>query len=60
MRDRKLFITGGAGFIATALIKRFIADNEIVIYDNLSRNALKDSGLWDHPHLKVIQKDVLR
>ncbi len=56
---KKLFITGGAGFIATNLIKRLIADNEIVVYDNLSRNALKDSNLWDHPNLKVIQGDVL-
>lgn len=56
---KKLFITGGAGFIATNLIKRLITDNEVVIYDNLSRNALKDSGLWDHPNLKVIQGDVL-
>jgi len=57
--DKRLFITGGAGFIATNLIKRLIADNEIVVYDNLSRNALKDSELWGHPNLKVIQGDVL-
>ena len=56
---KELFITGGAGFIATNLIKRLIAANEVVVYDNLSRNALKDYGLWDHPRLRVIQGDVL-
>jgi len=56
---KKLFITGGAGFIGTSLIRRIIDDNKIIVYDNLSRNALKDSGLWDHPNLKVIQGDVL-
>lgn len=56
---KKLFITGGAGFIATSLLKRLIADNEVIIYDNLSRNALKDSGLSNHPNLKVIRGDVL-
>ena len=59
MEGKVIFITGGAGFIATNMIKRLIAANKIVIYDNLSHNALKDSGLWDHPHLRIIQRDVL-
>lgn len=56
---KKLFIVGGAGFIATSLIKRIIAGNQIIIYDNLSRNSLKESGLWNHPNLKCVQGDVL-
>jgi len=56
---KKLFITGGAGFIAANLIKRLIADNEIVIYDNLSRSVLKDSGLWSYPNLRITQGDIL-
>ena len=56
---KKMFLTGGAGFIGTALIKRFIDDHRIVVYDNLSRNSLKETGLWNHPHLNVIQGDVL-
>jgi nucleoside-diphosphate-sugar epimerase len=59
MKDRVLFTTNGAGFIATSLIKRLIEHNEVIVYDNLSRNALKDSGLWGHPNLEVIQGDVL-
>ena len=57
--NKKFIITGGAGFIATNLIKRLIDDNKVIIYDNLYRNSLKDSGLWDHPNLRVIQGDVL-
>ena len=56
---KKLFITGGAGFIATALIKRLIDNNEIVIYDNFSRNSLKSSGCWNHSNLRCIKGDVL-
>lgn len=59
IKDKKIFITGGAGFIATNIIIRLVADNQIVIYDNLSRNSLKDSGLWDHPNLTVLQGDIL-
>lgn len=59
LSGKKLFISGGAGFIATALIRRLIHDNQIIVYDNLFRNSLKDSGLWDHPNLEVIQGDVL-
>ncbi|MFN4219614.1 MAG: NAD-dependent epimerase/dehydratase family protein [bacterium] len=57
--NKKLFITGGAGFIATSLIKRLISSNEIIVYDNFSRNALKESGLWNHSNIRVIQGDIL-
>jgi dTDP-glucose 4,6-dehydratase len=56
---RKIFISGGAGFIATHLIKRLVSDNQIIVYDNLSRNSLKESKYWTHPNLKIIQGDVL-
>ena len=59
IKGKKLFITGGAGFIATNLVKRLIDDNEVVIYDNFSRNALKDSGLGGHPSLTIIRGDIL-
>ena len=55
----KIFITGGAGFIATHLIKRLVSDNQIIVYDNLSRNSLKESKCWSHPNLRIIQGDVL-
>ena len=33
--------------------------NEVVIYDNLHRNSLKDTGMAGHPAIKVVQGDVL-
>ncbi len=56
---RKIFISGGAGFIATHLIERLISNNQIIVYDNLSRNSLKHSKYLTHPNLKIIQGDVL-
>lgn len=55
----KMFITGGAGFIGTTLTKKLVANNEIVIYDNFHRNALKNTILETHPNVKVITGDVL-
>ena len=54
---KELFITGGADFIATSLIKRLIAANEIV-YDNLSRSTLKEFRPPDHYNLEVIQRGI--
>lgn len=59
IKENKIFITGGSGFIATNLIKRIITNNKIVVYDNFSRNSLKGSGYEDHPNIKLIKGDVL-
>jgi UDP-glucose 4-epimerase len=57
--DKTIFITGGAGFIGSALIGRLVENNRIVAYDNLSRNSLKDKSYRNHPNLKIIEGDVL-
>ncbi len=56
---KKIVITGGAGFIGTSLATRLVEENQIVIYDNFHRNALKDTALADHPNVKVVVGDVL-
>jgi len=59
MKNKNIFITGGAGFIANTLIKTLIHDNKIVVYDNFHRDTLTNSGLSDHPNLTIIKGDVL-
>jgi UDP-glucose 4-epimerase len=56
---KRLFITGGAGFIANRIISRFIEDNTIIIYDNFCRDTLSSSIYANHKNLSVIQGDVL-
>lgn len=56
---RKIFITGGAGFIANKLIAQLADDNEIVVYDNFTRNTLKDSPYSSHPNVRQVAGDVL-
>jgi UDP-glucose 4-epimerase len=59
MKNKNIFITGGAGFIANTLIRTLIHDNKIVVYDNFHRDTLTSSGLSDHPNLTIIKGDVL-
>jgi nucleoside-diphosphate-sugar epimerase len=56
---KNIFISGGAGFIGSALIARLIDDNKIVIYDNFRRNSLNGRRLENHPNLKIIKGDIV-
>ena len=56
---KKIFITGGAGFICSHLIEKIIDENIVIIYDNLIRNSIKYINVLDHKNLKLIEGDVL-
>jgi UDP-glucose 4-epimerase len=58
IRDKRIFLTGGAGFIGAALARRLVDHNQVVVYDNGHRNSLGED-LLSHPHLDVIWGDVL-
>ncbi len=53
-----VLITGGAGFIGTALCRRLLDGNRIRVFDSLRRNALAGSGMEGHPNLELIVGDV--
>ena len=59
LQGKRIFVTGGAGFIATTLARRLVEDNEIVAVDNLHRDALSGTELADHPNFTLHQGDVL-
>jgi nucleoside-diphosphate-sugar epimerase len=59
LSGKRILITGGAGFIGSHLVERLIDDNEIVVYDNLHRNALQFAHLDGHRHLTFVKGDVL-
>lgn len=59
LRDAHVLITGGAGFIGTALTRRLAENNRVRLLDNLRRNSLKDSGLADHPNVELVVGDVM-
>lgn len=59
LTGKRILLTGGAGFIGTTLARRLVDENEIVVYDNLVRDALTGTDLALHPNLELRQGDVL-
>lgn len=59
IKNKKIFITGGAGFIANTLISRLVAENEIRVYDNFHRDTLSTSLHAGHKNIAVSKGDVL-
>ena len=59
IKNKRIFLTGGAGFIGTKIIERLITDNEIVVYDTFQRDSLANSILKEHPNITIIKGNVL-
>jgi UDP-glucose 4-epimerase len=59
LSGKRIFITGGAGFIGTTLARRLVDHNEVVALDNLHRDALSGTSLAEHPNFHFQQADVL-
>lgn len=57
--NKRILITGGAGFIANILISRLIEQNKIIAFDNFHRDTLSNSPFSKHKNLKIIKEDVL-
>lgn len=58
LQGATLLVTGGAGFIGTALARRLADKNRIRVLDNLRRNALAEAGLDTHPNIELVVGDV--
>jgi UDP-glucose 4-epimerase len=58
LTDKKVFLTGGAGFIGSTLIGSLIERNRIRVFDNLARNTLRSTPYAHHPNLTVVTGDV--
>jgi dTDP-glucose 4,6-dehydratase len=63
LENRRVFITGGTGFIGTYLIERLFKDNEVTCFDRETRNLninylLSQYGEQLERKLRLVQGDV--
>jgi nucleoside-diphosphate-sugar epimerase len=59
LEGKRIFISGGAGFIGTTLARELVDRNDVVAYDNLHRDTLSGTELGDHPNFTLLQGDIL-
>ena len=60
MRNKKILVTGGAGFIGSHLCKKLLKDqNEVICLDNLFTGSRKNiSKLFSNKNFKFINHDI--
>lgn len=57
LKNKKILLTGGAGFIGSTLAQNLHTNNEILIYDNFCRDALRYRKL-NSKNVTVVEGDV--
>jgi UDP-glucose 4-epimerase len=56
---KRIFITGGAGFIGSTLATRLCENNQVILFDSLARNTIQHTDLADHANITLIEGDIL-
>ncbi len=59
MKNKRILLTGGAGFIGTKIAERYVNDNKIFLYDSFRRDSLVYSDKLKHENVTIIHGDVL-
>ncbi len=58
IKNKRILLTGGGGFIGSKLAESLGAENEILVYDIFKRDSLKYKKI-NPKHIKVIDGDIL-
>ncbi len=59
-RDHTVLVTGGGGFIGSALAERLVEHNRVLLFDRtFEGQSAPLSSAWGHPNLGTVQGDVL-
>ena len=55
---KQVLITGGAGYIGSALVQHFLKDHQVTVFDSLIYDKTSLLGYLTHPNFKFIKGDV--
>lgn len=58
MKNKRVVITGGAGFIGANLVEKLVADNEVLVIDNLHTGDNSNLKDFESENLKVLNQDA--
>jgi UDP-glucose 4-epimerase len=58
MKNKKILITGGLGFVGSHTVEELVENNEIVIIDNKSTGKIENIENPNHPNLNIIIDDL--
>lgn len=58
MKNKRIIVTGGLGFIGSHIVDELIEDNEVIIIDNKSNGKIENLKNPKHENLKIIEKDI--
>lgn len=58
MKDKRIIVTGGAGFIGANLVEKLVSDNEVLVIDNLHTGTNENLREFESENLKVLNSDV--
>lgn len=58
MKDKRIIVTGGAGFIGSNLVERLVVDNEVLVIDNLHTGSYENLKEFESENLKVLTQDA--
>ncbi len=56
---RTVFITGGAGFIGSHIVRRLAPDHKVIVYDNYLKNSLSLLGYDTLENVTLVKGDIL-
>jgi len=59
IKNKRILLTGGAGFIGSKLCQLLHADNEILIYDSFVRNSIKSREFEKKDNIRIVKGDIL-
>ncbi len=60
LAGKRVLITGGGGFIGSALAERLVERNQVLLFDRTFANQSAPlCSAWGHPNLRTLEGDIL-